>query len=259
MRVPRETRHARIIAALDDSSALRVSELARQFGVTTETIRRDFAALSEDGRVNRTYGGVVSAGGRFEPELQERLRLNARERQLIAQHAVDLFEENDALLLGGGATMLRFARCLKRTGRRLVVITPCLSVARELAVNSRIEVMVLPGVLDSQEQIVTGPVTLEAIANYRVPVAIIGASGVSRDGVSEAMPGIGDVYQALIESADRLAILADHGKFEKRALMLLAEWGPGMSLVTDMMPGSELAAAIQGGGAEIIVPPASAG
>lgn len=257
VKIRKTDRQAHILSALEDNPALRVNQLAQEFGVTTETIRRDLAALAQDGRINRTYGGAVKTGNRFEPVLTDRLKLLVRERRMIARHAVDLHATGDALLLGGGATMLQFARILSKVQHRLIVITPAIPVAQELAVNPRIDVMLLPGILDAHEHMVKGPETLRAVEKFRAPVAIIGASGLSTDGVSEATPSIGEVYMAMLASADRGVILADHSKFEKRALILLSHWSPRLSLITDRTPGPDLLKAMKKEGAEIVLAPSN--
>lgn len=258
MKISKDSRQAHILSALEDNPALRVNQLAQEFSVTTETIRRDLTALAQDGRINRTYGGAVRIGHRFEPILTDRLKLLVGERRMIARCAVDLHANGEALLLGGGATMLQFARILSKVQHRMVVITPALPVAQELASNPLIEVMLLPGFLDPHEHVVAGLETLRAIEKFRAPVAIIGASGLNEEGVSEAMPGIGEVYAAMLANADRSVILADHSKFEKRALILLSQWDSRLSLITDQDPESELSAAMKRQGANIVIAPSVA-
>ncbi len=47
-------RQERIIALLRANPTVRIVELAREFDVSTETVRRDLDELSEIGAVNRT-------------------------------------------------------------------------------------------------------------------------------------------------------------------------------------------------------------
>lgn len=246
-------RHDSILAALEENPSLRVNQLAEELRVSTETIRRDLDELDRMGRLSRTYGGAVIAPNRFEPLLHERLLLKVSERQAIAQATLELVRDEEAMLLSGGATLLHFARALRETPRRTTVITPSYPIALELSANPRIETVLPPGTFEAQEHIVIGPETIGAIERYHVPVSIIGASGINHEGVSDAMLGPGEVYAAMLHSAERIFILADHSKFDKRALVLLAPWRQGMSLVTDRMPAGPLAAAIRDAGAEIIL------
>lgn len=250
----KELRQARILATLEENPAIRVNQLAEDLSVSTETIRRDLAELDQRGRLSRTYGGAISGSNRFEPALNDRLLLNVAERGRIAAQAVKLVADEEALLLGGGATMLQFARALRGVDRRLTVITATYPVALELAANPLIEVVLLPGTFEAQERMVCGPETIRAVERYRARVALIGASGLNGEGVSEAMLGAGEVYAAMLRSAERSFVLADHGKFGKRALVLLAPWSAAMTLVTDRDPEAALLASIRLGGARLSVP-----
>lgn len=250
----KELRHSEILAALEANPTLRVNQLAEQLKVSTETIRRDLAELDQIGRLSRTYGGAVSTGNRFEPALPDRLSLHVAERQAIARTAIDRFGTAETMLLGGGATMLNFARALRMTQQRHTVITPAYQIAVELSANPLIEVMLLPGVFEPQERIVYGPETIRALDRYRAEVVIIGASGLASLGVSEAMLQVGEVYSAMLQHAERSVVLADHSKFGKRALMLLTGWTGRMSLVTDRMPEGDLQLAMREAGSDIILP-----
>ncbi len=237
---------------------MRVTQLATDLGVSTETIRRDLAELDERGRISRTYGGAISAGGRFEPALAERLTLNINERRAIAARAVELYAGEDALLLGGGATMLVFARALRDIRHRLTVMTPVYPIALELAGNPLIEVMMLPGIFEPSEGIVCGSETIRAIERYRPPVAIIGASGINPDGASEALLSAAEIYGAMLNSASQSVVLADHSKFEKRALVLLKPWAPGMTLITNQPPPVQITQSLHNNNVKLEIAPGSA-
>jgi DeoR/GlpR family transcriptional regulator of sugar metabolism len=204
------------------------------------------------GRINRTYGGAVLSTS-FEPALAERLTINVAERQAIAQAAVAGIGAMSALLLGGGATMVQFARALCAVDHRLMVITPAYGIAKELATNPLIEVMLLPGLFDGQEGLVCGQETIRALERYHVQAAIIGASGVNAEGVSEAMLGAGEVYAAMLQRAEQGVVLADSGKFDKRALVLLGSWSARMTLITDRKPVGALETSLSEAGATVIV------
>lgn len=250
----KDIRQDRILGELEANPAMRVSQLADELEVSAETIRRDLAELDQLGRINRTYGGAVRSS-HFEPALNERMTIHVPERRAIAQAAMQRYAGADALLLGGGATMLQFARALRMTQQRLTVVTPSYAIANELAPNPLIDVMMLPGTFEAQEGLVCGPETIRAIARYRAPVTIIGASGLNEEGISEAMLNVGEVYTAMLQHAAEGVILADHSKFDKRALVLLCGWSRGLTLITDEPPPASLANAIQTNGATLIAAP----
>ncbi|MDF0584926.1 DeoR/GlpR family DNA-binding transcription regulator [Bradyrhizobium yuanmingense] len=245
-------RQNKIRAALDDDPALRVNELASLLNVSTETIRRDLLELEQAGALKRTYGGAVR-NPVAEPALVERLKIMIHERRAIAQLAMTMIEDSESLLIGGGATCLHFAAALRGISRNLVVVTPCYGIAAELASNPLIQVIMLPGFFDGREGLVHGPDTLEAIQRYRVPTAIIGASGVDHTGLSDAMPAAAQIFAAIIQHSARSLILADRTKFNKRALSMVSTWRKGLHLVTDTKPDPRLSATILSANAEISV------
>ncbi|MBD4684171.1 DeoR family transcriptional regulator, partial [Xanthomonas citri pv. citri] len=55
-----ESRHSLIIRYLEEFHQASVLELAEQFNVSVETVRRDLNKLAAEGLLHRTYGGAVS-------------------------------------------------------------------------------------------------------------------------------------------------------------------------------------------------------
>jgi len=246
-------RQDNILAALERNPALRVVQIAEELDVSTETVRRDLTELESTGRLSRTYGGAIKNANHFEPALNERLSLKVSERRAIAVEAVSRYATEEALILGGGATMVQFARALREVPRRITVVTPAYPIAVELAANPMIEIIMLPGIFEPREHMTVGPDTLRAMERYKVRTAIIGASGVNADGVSEALLRAGEVYGAMVERSERVVVLADSDKFDKRALVMLTEWNAATTLVTDVAPQGALKAALDRGGTKVIV------
>lgn len=246
-------RHTAIVDDLEREPALRVNELAERYEVSTETIRRDFADLTQRGLINRTYGGAVRIIS-SEPALSERERLQVAERELIARMAVDRIETNDVLMVGGGITTRYFAKALAVRNDSLTVITPSFSVAMALGACRNITVNFLPGQFNGNEGLVEGADTIEALGLYRATKAILGASGLSIDGPSDAAIPAGRIYQKMSERSSQTFILADSSKFEKFALYCYSSWGPNLTLVTDARTPQELHNVIDAADSQLIVP-----
>ncbi len=246
-------RHEAIVRDLEREPALRVNELATRYDVSSETIRRDLSELTERGLINRTYGGAVRIISK-EPALSEREHLQVAERELIARMAVDLLESNEVLLVGGGITTRYFARALAVKNEPCMVITPSFNVALALGGSSNIKTHMLPGEYNGSEGMVEGSETIEALLRFRGSKAILGASGLTADGPSDASIPAGRIYQMMSERAARTLILADSSKFEKSALIEYAAWGPNITLVSEVEPPELLRAAIETAEAEIFTP-----
>lgn len=251
-RLGKRARHEHIVKALQTTSTLRVSELAADLDVSTETIRRDLLELGEKGLIDRTYGGAARPLG-AEPTVAERHRMMVPEREAIAKFSAALIRPNDVLLIGGGATTTHVARRIAAVCRDLTVITHAFGVATVLAANPTITVIIAPGRYNAREGNMGGPETNEFLEAYSASWAILGASGITAEGVSEAEPLAASVYKTMMRRAASTMIVADHSKFDQHALAIWGRWSEIDHLVTDREPTGTLARALERGGVEVKV------
>ena len=175
-------RQERIIALLRANPTVRVAELAREFRVSTETVRRDLDELSRLGAVNRTYGGAARSSMGHEAAVNERLQEHVAERERIALYASDLVETGELVMIDGGSTTIHFARQLAARGRQLTVLTNSLGVAATLGQDPSSKVVLCPGDYHTYEGIVTGSETIAFLERFFVDKAFIGASGLTAAG-----------------------------------------------------------------------------
>src|SRR3982751_1934631 len=89
-RLNKRERQDRILARLGNDVAVRISTLADDFQVTTETIRRDLDELSGRGLISRTYGGAAARSLAGEPGVHLRSQAYLRERRRIGAVAATL-------------------------------------------------------------------------------------------------------------------------------------------------------------------------
>lgn len=245
-------RQNRILDYLEVNPRIRVNEMANDLRVSTETVRRDLAELDNAGRIQRTYGGAVSIKT-FEPALAERSTLHVSAREDIARIAVDYVKSANSLFIGGGATTLHFARALRQIDKPLTILTPSFSIATELSANPQIMVMALPGVVEANEGLVVGGETLKCIAQYHTSMAIMGASGIDTQGVSEALINVAHVYSAMISNARETVILADSSKFGTRSLQQITDLNANVSIFTDMKPEPQIVEVIERNKAKLFI------
>src|SRR3954470_9987490 len=108
---PEERQHA-LALLVGQRGRLSVTTAAEQFGVTTETVRRDLAVLERAGLLRRVHGGAVPTDGRTLPErgLGERHGTRTEAKRKIAAAALGLLPGMDgSLILDGGTTTAALA------------------------------------------------------------------------------------------------------------------------------------------------------
>lgn len=251
-RLSKTQRHERIVAELRASPTLRVAQLAAELGVSTETVRRDLDELGERGLISRTYGGAVRPLT-SEPAIRERHAMMVEERQRIATATVRLIRPREVVLIGAGATAVHVARRMAADCREVTVITHSFGAATVLSTNPTITVIMTPGRYDAMEGCLLGPETTAFLAGYHANRAILGATGLTVDGPCDASPLAAAVYRAMLERAAFTMIVADHRKFDQRAVAIYGRWAEIGALVTDREPQAPLADALARGGVEVVV------
>ena len=244
MKRPKSERQARILAELNSAPSLRVAELAGRLGVSTETIRRDLDEMTEQGLLNRTYGGATRPLGK-EPSISERHTLFVAERERIARATMPLIKGDRVLMIGSGSTTTHVAQRIAIEMRDITVITHAFGVATLLSINPTIKVLMLPGDYHATEGSTVGAHTIAFLSSFYADHAILGASGLMPEGPSDASIECGAVYSAIVSRSASSILVADHSKQDRTFAARYANWRQISHLVTDVAPKGPLAAALQ--------------
>lgn len=246
-------RHKDILSLLSAQPTLRISEIAAALDVTRETIRRDFQELNDQGLIDRMYGGALLRQGP-ETNVDQRNDLLVEERQAIATLAAARINGATSIMLGSGATTVHAARKIAEEFNNLTVIVHSLGVIAALETNPSITIVLAPGVFHGGERAWHGARTVEFLENYSADWCILGASGISVEGASDALLEGTDVYRAMMRRSDRCMILADSSKFNRRFPSRYASWTQVSTLVSNARPDGSLGTAINASGTEILFP-----
>src|SRR3954466_8997333 len=142
-----EERQQAIATLVAERGRLAVGAVAEQFGVTTETVRRDLALLERAGMLRRVHGGAVQAGALtlVEPGLGERHGTRTEAKRKIAAAALDLLPAADgSVILDGGSTTAALAEALPADRRFYGPKSPAPR-AHRLAARRLVALLVLGG------------------------------------------------------------------------------------------------------------------
>jgi DeoR family fructose operon transcriptional repressor len=253
-------RKAQLAAYVAETGQVTVSALAERFGVSIDTVRRDLDQLSADGVLVRTYGGAVSLStvSRTDRAVDQRLNLQAREKETIAALAATLVEDGSIIMINGGTTTLALARNL-RHHRDLTVATNNLLIPAALPPSAIRDIYVFGGAVRSLTLATVGPVSFRASGGSELDIscdlALVGVGAVSADGgyttsnLAEAA-----MMREMISRATRVAILADSSKFGRRLFAQVSDLGSADYLVTDSIPPPDLRDALGESKVELITP-----
>ncbi|WP_323036670.1 DeoR/GlpR family DNA-binding transcription regulator [Pararhodobacter sp.] len=210
-----------------------VDDLANRFNVTAQTIRRDLADLDEAGKLERVHGGAILRSGTVNIGYQERAALNAEAKQSIARACAAEIPQGASVFLAIGTTTEAVARELRRHSG-LMVVTNNMNIANILADTPAAQVIVTGGTLRRSDGGLTGPLTQDAIRQFKVDIAVIGCSALDADGdlLDYDIQEVG-VSRALIAQARRSWVVADHSKLNRTAPARIASLSAFDRVFTD--------------------------
>ncbi|OYX45429.1 MAG: DeoR family transcriptional regulator [Rhodobacterales bacterium 32-67-9] len=241
-------RHSDILKILETEGTVTISALARQLGVSLETVRRDVKPLSETGAVMRVHGAVGLAGQVGEAPFQKRMRENAAAKQAIAKAVAASIRDGESVMFDTGTTTSYVARELMGH-RRLTVVTNSSDIARTLATVNGNRVYMAGGELRSDSGAAFGKSALDFIARFTVHHAVISAGAVDASGVMDYALEESEFARLVLSRGERRVVVTDHTKFGRRGLINVAGFNGIGEIVTDRPPAPDIAAALDAGGA----------
>ncbi len=230
-------RQLQLIDAVQTQGSATVEALSERFSVTLQTVRRDVKLLAAAGLLLRFHGGVrVPSSTTENIAYRQRQTLNAEAKQRIARAVANAIPDGCSLILNIGTTTEAVARELvHRKGLR--VITNNLNVAAILSDNADCEVIIAGGVVRARDRGIVGEATVEFIRQFKVDIGLIGISAIESDGTLRDFDYREvKVSRAIIEHSRQVWLAADSSKFNRPAMVELANVREIDRLFTDIKP-----------------------
>ncbi|AMY18867.1 DeoR/GlpR family DNA-binding transcription regulator [Rhodococcus kroppenstedtii] len=231
-----EERQNAIAGLIGQRGRVSVADLADTFGVTTETVRRDLAALDRMGVVRRVHGGAVPVTtiATVEKGLAEREHTRTQEKDRIAAAAVRFLPDaGGSVALDAGTTTGRLA-ALVPVDVELTVVTNSLPIAQRLATVPSLSLHLAGGRVRGVTQATVGEDAVRTFTTLRVDVAFLGTNALSvAHGLSTPDTEEAAVKRAMAAAADRVVVVADSAKIGLEYFMSFAALDGVDVLVTD--------------------------
>jgi len=221
---------------VDRSGGARVSELVDVLGVSDMTVRRDIEALATKGLVVKVHGGATAVGGRSaeEPGFRVKSEMNTRAKSAIGRVAAALISPGDSIAISAGTTTYAVAHELLNIPN-LTVVTNSTQVADLLHNSQRDDLtVVLSGGVRTPSDALAGPVADASLRSLHVDSLILGVHGIDQvAGLTTPNLIEATTNRALIATARRVIVVADHSKWGVIGLSTMATLDQVDVLVTD--------------------------
>ncbi|MGH3424204.1 MAG: DeoR/GlpR family DNA-binding transcription regulator [Nocardioidaceae bacterium] len=231
-----QQRQAQILEQVRLRGAVRVAELVAEFAVSDMTVRRDLETLARRGLLDKVHGGatVLADSSTDEPGFEVKSARERGEKLAIARRAASLVRPGQAIGLSAGTTTWTMARELL-TVPRITVVTNSLHVAEVLYDGGTADqTIVLTGGIRTPSDALVGPVAIESLRSLNLDTVFLGTHGMdARSGFTTPNLMEADTNRALIASARRLVVVADHTKWGVVGISTMATFDQADALITD--------------------------
>jgi DeoR/GlpR family transcriptional regulator of sugar metabolism len=197
---------------------MRIEELTERFGISLMTAHRDLDELAGKGLLRKTRG-MVSAAPTVLIEASDvyRSTRQAAEKRAIAEAAATFLEPAQAVFFDDSTTVLQLVPHLV-TRVPLTAITNSITLMNELKGARDLTLLGLGGQSHNWCNAFMGPVTTAEIRRLRADRVFMSMSAVTDGMVFHQSPEMVETKRAMFDSAAMRILLADHTKFERRAL-----------------------------------------
>lgn len=225
-------RRNEIAKILLKEGSIKVRDLAKQFNVSTETIRKDIIWLDQEGIAQKSFGGAIAKTSFVENTIDDKQNIHSEEKMLIAKEAIKLIPENGAVILDTGSTNAAIAKELAlKSG--LTIFTNSLTIGNLLA-SSDNEVYIMGGRIRKSSRAAIGNWTEQALDSIYADVAFLGSDGFNGlSGPSAVSYSEADFKNKVVKSANKVYTVADSSKFNSSGLFTYANWNDITGLITD--------------------------
>ncbi len=210
-------RHNKILNLLDQFGTVRTIDLANNFSVTDETIRRDLQILADEEKLMRIHGGASSTSGR--PSLssfEERSFINTPHKKSIAEMALNFVQPGKTYAFDSSTTAMALVYMLPNLPFR--VITNALAVIQGLISNNNIDVISTGGRYHSKTNTFIGGDSINAMRRHHIDNAFISCLGLDIErGASEGFEQQAIYKEQLIQISDKVTLLVDSSKINSHS------------------------------------------
>ena len=214
-----------------ENGTVTISDLAKIFQVTTETIRKDLTYLDEKQILNKGHGVVTAASSYIENPFAIKSNENIEAKTRIAQIAAKLIPKNGVVLLDSGTTVMQLAKLLNLRDD-LIIFTNSM-IATQILSNSKNQLIVTGGELRHNSFSYVGNFALQVIKQIKVDIAFIACDGFHENGPSIRSYREIEIKQAMLKSAKESVLLADTSKISKEGLYCFAQFTELDSIIVD--------------------------
>lgn len=208
-----EERQSRILSILKDKKRVEADQLAQDFNVSRETIRRDLKILEERGLLQRTHGGALINEPSQESPFAIRRVSRVPEKRALARSAVSLMSVGGSYFIDAGSTTAAMGEFMAQLGGVSIVTNSIELAVSARSSNSTADIVLLGGTIASDVPATFGEIALKQLRTFHADIAFISPVGIDpKVGVSYYDLAEAELANLMLEQARMRVVIADASK-----------------------------------------------
>jgi DeoR/GlpR family transcriptional regulator of sugar metabolism len=190
--------------------------------------------LEHEKLLHRTHGGASKHPiYAFERDVNDKESIQVDQKKSIAKAALTYIHNNDYIILGSGTTVHYLSKIIVGFSK-LTVLTPSLKVSLDLCNHSEIDTIQLGGDIRRSATSVVGAIAEGILSQFSCNKLFLGTDGLDLNfGLSTSNAMEAHLNQAMIDVAEKVIVLADSTKMNKRGFGKICNLDKIDVLITD--------------------------
>ena len=252
-----EERHQAILKVVREKGRISIGEIQEQFGISSDSARRDLRILEEEGLLKRTHGGAIPLQqvGACSPRNRDIKNMEVYENYAaIAKKGATFIRENDIVYLTSGSVGFLMLKYLPRDIRYTLVVNS-VSLAEELKFWDNVTVYVTGGKMrmHSTTSLVDSFATA-FVKNMHFDVCLMTGGGYDAAfGFSNGTDETATFQRTVIENSRKKILMMPNQKIGFQAFIKVCDANRFDTLITDWDAVEDELNKIEEAGVEVVV------
>ena len=230
-----EERQQEIAEEIKENGKVTIAEIAKKYGISEESARRDLRLLEQKGLCKRTHGGAIRLTQvSVRPPVNrdfEKMPVFANYRE-ISKKAVEKIKENDIVYLTGGSFGYIMVSFLPKDIRYTVVVNS-VDIAKELRSFENIDVYIVGGKMRQSGSIVDSFAN-EFVSHLHFDVCFITGGGLTAEfGLSNGTDETATFQRTVIKNSRRRYLLLPGAKIGTDSFVKVCDIDVFDEIITD--------------------------
>jgi DeoR family glycerol-3-phosphate regulon repressor len=239
-RLPADKRRQHIVASIERLGGVSVMSLAQEFGVTSQTIRRDLQELETRGLIQKGHGVALAGPGFTAIPYRDRNGQQTELKRRLTARLSEFILPGSTIYVGLGTTFNSIHEVL-RDRSRLIVATSNLGVAYACTFNTSVTLYVFGGYVRHNDTAILASTAGRLGGTFKFDIAILGANAIDEDGAVLAHDPLEvDFVRDVIDASRQVVYVVQAEKFGGHAPHVIGHLGQAAALITDCDPRTRL-------------------